>query len=252
MKPELFQGTGFGGSITSGRSDTMTVGGTINATGILLALCVASATGTWILFKSNPGLAIAGLLASFLVGVICSLVMMFKPAAAPVVAPIYGVAEGVLVGAISMVYATQAAGTKLGGATGEWIVVQAAVGTFIVLGVMLALYKARIIQATARFRSIMMVCGIAITLFYIANWIMAILGVFPSVLQSGPIAIAITALILLYASYSLILNFDFIEAGAANGAPKHMEWYGGFALLMTLVWIYLQILRLLSLLNKRN
>jgi uncharacterized YccA/Bax inhibitor family protein len=252
MKPELFQGRGSYGRAAAADQNVMTVSGTVNATGILLALCVASATGTWILIQSQPGLAFAGLIASLLVGLVCSLIMLFKPSASPVIAPIYGVSEGVFVGAISWVYALQAAHTKLGGATGANIIAAAAIGTFSVLGVMLALYKFNIIRATARLKAVMLVCGLAIGLFYLVTLVMRLAGVMPSFLLSGPIAIAITAAILLYASYCLILDFDYIEEGAATGAPKYMEWYAGFALLMTLIWIYLQILRLLSLLNKRN
>ena len=251
MRPEVFEGRG---AFAAGgmRSSAMTVSGTINATAILLSLCLASAIGSWVLVKATPTLMVPIWLGGMVVGLICALVSFFKPQTSPYVGPVYAVAKGAFVGAISLFYAAEAVNTKLGGATGANIVTSAAIATFAILGVMLGLYKVGAIRAGEKFKAIMLVCGCAIGLYGIVVLGMFLFGVAPSFLFSGPIAIAITAAILVYASFCLILDFDFIEQGAASGAPKYMEWYGGIALLATLVWIYLQVLRLLSLLNKRD
>jgi uncharacterized YccA/Bax inhibitor family protein len=180
------------------------------------------------------------------------LIMIFKPEASPFVAPIYAVSEGAFVGAISLVYATASVGTKVGGATGQGIVATAALGTFAILGLMLGLYKVGLIRAGALFTRVMIVAGAGIGLYALAMIVMSVTGTMPAALVTGPLAIVICVGILVYASFCLILDFAFIEEGASNGAPKYMEWYAGAALLMTLVWIYLKMLRLLSLLSKRN
>ena len=251
MRPEVFEGRGAYAQ-AGDRASVMTVGGTINATAIMLALCVASALGAWMLVESTPTLAMPVWIGGLGVGLICGLVMYFKPASSPYVGPVYAIGEGAFVGAISLFYAAASAGTKVGGATGANIVATAALATFAILGVMLGLYKLGVITAGAKFKAVMMVCGGAIMLYSLVVMGMWMFGVAPAALFSGPIAIAITAIILVYASFCLILDFDFIEHGAASGAPKYMEWYGGVALLATLVWIYLQVLRLLSLLSRRD
>jgi uncharacterized YccA/Bax inhibitor family protein len=251
MRPELFEGRGSFARAQE-RSDTMTVSGTINATAILLALCVASATGSWMLIAQNAGLVLPVMLGGFGVGLVAAIVMFFKPSASVVLGPLYALGEGAMLGGLSLFYAEMSRGTKLGGATGANIVVTAAIATFAILGVMLGLYKLGFIRADGKFKAVMLVCGAAIGVYALVVLGMMMFGSAPAFLFSGPIAIGITSIILVYASFCLILDFDFIEQGAASGAPKYMEWYGGVALLATLVWIYLKVLRLLSLLNRRN
>jgi len=254
MKPELFQAQGGAvfGDTAKARPDVMTVGGAVNATSILLALCIASALGGWLLVSSVPGVGLIAAIGGLVVAAICGIVMWFKPAASPFAAPVYALAEGLLVGAVSWVYAQMAVDTKIGGATGTGIVMSASIATFAVLGVMLCLYKMRIIRATAKFKAVMLVVGGAIAVFCLVSLGLSLFGVRPAALVSGPIAIGITAVILVWAAFALILDFDMIEVGAAEGAPKYMEWYAGFGLLATLVLIYLEVLRLLSLLNRRD
>ncbi|MFT3686973.1 MAG: Bax inhibitor-1/YccA family protein [Phycisphaerales bacterium] len=252
MKPEVFQGGGAFGGRAEATPGVMTVNGAITKTAILLGICVVTAVGSWVLASTTAGAVMPLLWGGLIAGFVSFLIMSFKPESSPFVAPIYAVSEGAFVGAVSLLYATAMQGTKVGGATGGGIVATAALGTFAILGLMLGLYKVGLIRAGALFTRVMIVAGAGIALYAVATIVMAVTGMMPAALQTGPLAIAICVGILVYASFCLILDFAFIEEGAANGAPKYLEWYGGAALLMTLVWIYLKLLRLLSLLSKRN
>jgi uncharacterized YccA/Bax inhibitor family protein len=253
-KPELFDPRTVGGSWgeAMAKQNTMTVSGAINVSGMLLAICGISAVLTWYFAQSSSMVMFVCAIGGSILGLILSLVMMFKPKTSPFVAPVYAIAQGALVGGASLIYAAQTAGGKIAAFTGENLITTASIGTFLILGTMLGLYKARIINATAKFKAVMMVGGIVIVLFSLVSLGLMVFGVKPAFLSSGPIAIAIAAAILLYSAFLLIMDFDLIESGAANGAPKYMEWYSGFMLLGTLVWIYLNLLRLLSLLNRKD
>lgn len=245
LKPELFADSHAGAPAT-----TMTIAGTVNRSMILTGLCAATAIAGYGWIQSNPGAALLGALGGALVGLVLCMVMMFKPAAAPWAAPLYALCEGLFVGAVSYIYANS--GLKAGKFTGNMIILQAGVMTFGTLLAMLLLYRAGWLRATGTFMKVMAVAGVGVGLFCLASWILPMLGVNMGwAWDGGPLAIAINVAILLYASFSLIIDFDFIEQGAAEGAPRYMEWYAGFALLVTLVWIYLQFLRLLSMLNRR-
>lgn len=245
LKPELFAG-----AMTAERSATMTIAGTANRAMILTGLCAASAIGAYGWIQSNPTAALLGALGGLVLGLVLSLVMMFKPAASPVAAPAYALCQGLFVGAVSYLYANSA--TKAGNVTGPMIILQASVLTFGTLFAMLMLYRAGWLRATPMFKKVMAVAGVGVLLFCLATWVLPWCGVQMGwAWDGGPIAIAICVGLLLYASFSLIIDFDFVERGAASGAPRYMEWYAGFALLVTIVWIYLQFLRLLSMLNRR-
>jgi uncharacterized YccA/Bax inhibitor family protein len=249
FKPELFEGQGTWANDMA-KSQTMTISGTVNATFICLTACVGAAVATWWAINANHISAIVGMLGGAIPGLILSLIIYFKPNWARFLAIPYALCQGVFLGAISLVYANAAKGTTWGGATGTMIVANAGLLTFATLGTMLGLYKLGIIRATGRFKKIMMVCLGAVALYAIAAVVMRLFGVMPAALLGGPIAIVIAVAILVVSAFCLILDFDLIEEGVANGAPKHMEWYGAFATLATLVWIYLNFLRLLSLLNR--
>lgn len=217
---------------------------------ILTGLCAATAVVGYGWMQSNPGVAMLAGLGGMILGIVLSLVMMFKPKAAPVAAPLYALCQGLFVGAVSYIYANSA--TKAGNVTGPMIILQASVLTFGTLFAMLMMYRAGWLRATPMFKKVMAVAGVGVLLFCVASWILPMLGVQMGwAWDGGPIAIAICVGLLLYASFSLIIDFDFVERGAASGAPRYMEWYAGFALLVTIVWIYLQFLRLLSMLNRR-
>lgn len=255
FKPELFDGSagsGSWGKDLAAKANSMTIGGTVNATFVLLLACIGSALGSWILVQGGTVPAIAVLLIGGLGGLVLSLIMLFKPVSAKYLAVPFALAEGMFLGAISLMYAEQAAGTKFGGKTGTMIVANSAICTFATLGAMLGLYKAGLIRATEKFKSVMAICGVAILLYFLATLGMSLFGVMPKGLLGGPLAIGIAVAILVYAAFCLILDFDFVEQGAANAAPKHMEWYAAFATLSTLVFIYLRFLRLFALLNRKD
>jgi uncharacterized YccA/Bax inhibitor family protein len=227
------------------RTDVMTVEGTANKTGILLLLCVIAASFTWNLVL-NPGgiqlavpLAIGGAIGAFIV----ALVAIFKPSSSPITGPMYAALEGLFLGAISAILNREYPG----------IIMQAVALTFGVMALMLFAYRSRMIRATEKLWIGVTVATAAIALFYLvllggrafgADW-----GFF--MWQPTPLSIGVSLVVVAIAALNLVLDFDIIEDGANRGAPKFMEWYGAFSLMVTLVWLYLEILRLLSKLNRR-
>jgi len=174
---------------------------------------------------------------------IISLVMMFRPVWSPWAAPVYAVLEGLFLGAISAFFEYKFHG----------IVIQAAGLTFLTLFAMLFLYRTGIIKVTEKFRMGVFAATGAIALMYLASFILGLFGVnFPMMHSGGTLGIVIGVVICGVAALNLVLDFDFIEKGSENRLPKYMEWYSSFALMVTLVWLYLEILRLLSRINSRN
>jgi uncharacterized YccA/Bax inhibitor family protein len=226
-------------------TDVMTVEGTANKTGILLLLCVIAASFTWNLVL-NPGgiqlaipLALGGLFGAFIV----ALVAIFKPTSTPITGPIYAVLEGLALGAVSAILNARFPG----------IVMQAVLLTFGVMALMLFAYRSRIIRATEKLWIGVTVATASVAIFYLVLWAARMFGAewgfllrTPSLLSIG-ISIAVVGI----AALNLILDFDIIESGAARRAPKFMEWYGAFSLMVTLVWLYIEILSLLRKLNSR-
>lgn len=251
MKPELFVGGGSWADAQA-RQSTMTVGGTVNKAFTCLSLCVLAATGSWALVDKTPSLALPVLLGCGIAAFIVALVTMAKPNAAFVTAPLYAVLQGGFVGAVSLYYAYAMAGTKVGGATGNMVVVNAALITFAIMGAMLGLYKLGIITATRRFKAVMAVIGAGIAVYSLVMLGLSLFGVNVGMFYTGPIGVVIAVGILVFSAFCLIVDFGMIEEGVAHGAPRRMEWYGAFALVVTLVWIYLNVLRVLALLNKRD
>jgi uncharacterized YccA/Bax inhibitor family protein len=226
--------------------EVMTVEGTVNKTMILLLLAVISASVTWSMVLKPGGidmafpLMIGGSLLAFLV----ALVAIFKPSTSPYVAPVYALLEGLALGGISAVVNEQYPG----------IATQAVGLTFGTLAVMLLAYRARLIQVTDKFRMGVVAATGGIMVFYLFSWILRMFGVGGSFLAfnaTSPIAIGISLVVVVIAALNLVLDFDLIERGAQYRAPKFMEWYGAFSLMVTLVWLYLEILRLLARLNRR-
>ena len=155
-------------------------------------------------------------------------------------APVYAVFEGALLGAISSVFNAKYQG----------IAFQAAALTLGVLGVMLVLYRTGVLRATQKFMVVVMAATGAISLVYLVSMVMSLFGKsIPMIHDSGPIGIGFSVVVVAVAALNLILDFAIIESGVQRGAPKYMEWYAGFSLLVTIVWLYLEILRLLSKLN---
>ena len=232
----------------TGPTQVMTVGGTATATGVLLVLLCAAATFGWQStevvetadgsFANPPGWVMLTLLGGIGVGLLGA----FKPMLARFAGPAYALLVGTALGAISKVYETAFDG----------IVLQAVLGTLSVLGVMLFLHATRILKVTDRFRRVVTYATLAIAVVYVASFVMRLFGgEMPFLHDTGPLGIGISLVIIVVAAFNLSLDFDLIERGAATRAPKQLEWFGALGLVMTLVWLYLEILRLLSKLQQR-
>ena len=240
------------GPISTWRPKMMTVDGTIGKTAILFALLLVSAVIGWNqtgeptvgqdgqLEYGIPTLAWVGVF----VGVGLVFLLMFKPHLAKFIAPLYAIAQGFFVGALSKMYETFYDG----------IVVQAAGATIAVFGVMLFLYRARIIKVTERFRTIVVSATIGIMVFYGVCFLIQLFAGSDSVsFLASPslLGIAFSVFVAGIAAMNLALDFDFIERGSKMGLDKGFEWYGAFGLLVTIVWLYLEMLRLLAKLRSR-
>ncbi|MFA6584333.1 MAG: Bax inhibitor-1/YccA family protein [Elusimicrobiaceae bacterium] len=222
-----------------GSAEVMTVQGTVSKTLLLLLVAVAAAALAW----SNPSASMGFSMIAAIVGFVLALIISFKPVTAPYLAPVYAFAEGMLLGAISAVFNVRYPG----------IAVNAALATFGVLFVMLTLYRSGIIKVDNRFKMVMMCAVGGIMVVYVVNMIMGFFGSgMGFITSSGPMGIIFSLVVCGVAAFSLMMDFDFIEQGSRQGAPKYMEWYGAFALMVTLVWLYLEILRLLSKLSDRK
>lgn len=221
---------------------TMTLEGATNKTFILLALLVAGAVFGWNYLlraaETNSGSVTLWLFGAIGVAFILSLVIIFRKTSAPAVAPVYAIIEGFAVGAISAIYEQAYGG----------IVRMAISLTVAIFVAMLLIYKFRIIRATENFKLAVASATGGVALFYLVNLGFTTFGGHSLSLFSGngtgPIIISL--IIILIASLNLVMDFDFIETGARDNAPGYMEWYGAFGLLVTLVWLYLEILRLLA------
>jgi uncharacterized YccA/Bax inhibitor family protein len=233
----------YGGAIDA--SARMTLRGTVNKTGILLLCAAATASWTWYLFTESHDMSAAGplMMLGVVGGLIFSLATIFKKNWAPVTAPLYALCEGLFLGGISAVFELRYPG----------IAFQAICLTFGTLLALLLAYSSGLIRATAKFQIGVMAATGGIALFYLFQMVMGFFHVqFLTINGSGPIGIGFSVIVVIIAALNLVLDFAFIEQGANAGAPKYMEWYGGFAIMVTLVWLYLEILRLLMKLNERR
>jgi uncharacterized YccA/Bax inhibitor family protein len=244
LKESAFTGTILQG-ITTG--EEMTVRGTMNKFGFLFLMMMGSTLFSWSQFyKGSDPMPL--LLIGVFGGLAIALVMAFKKQWSPYLAPAYALLEGLFVGSVSAYY-DYAFRTKYPG-----IVMQAVGLTLIVTLVMYVLYQTRVIRVTNKFRSVVTIATISIALFYLVQWIAfsifgATIAAFTN--ASTPLGIGFSVLVVCLAALNLLLDFDMIEKGVEAKAPKYMEWYGAFGLLVTLVWLYLEILRLLAKLNRR-
>ena len=231
----------------------MTRSGTAGKAAVLLALAVFSASFTWTqVVGGNTGIIMPALLVGGLGGFITALIVSFKPATAPITAPIYAVLEGLLLGAISAMYGMPRAGVE-GVQSYAGIPQQAVLLTFAVALGVFTLYRMNILKATAGFRRIIVGATVGIMVFYLVNLVLSFFNVnLGYTMSSSPIAIGINLVIAGVAAMNLVLNFDDIDQAVRMGAPKSMEWYGAFGLMVTLVWLYLELLRLLSRLQGRR
>src|SRR3954447_12419639 len=223
----------------------MTLSGTVNKTGILLLCSVASAAWTWQRFMATYDVTSVAplLMVGAIGGLIVAMVTIFKKEWAGVTAPIYALLEGLVLGGISALTNMRYPG----------IAIQAVGLTFGTLFVLLFLYSSRIIRVTQKFRMGVVAATGGIMVFYLVQMLLGFFGIrFMAVNGSGALGIGISLFICAIAALNLVLDFDFIERGVNYGAPKYMEWYGAFGIMVTLVWLYLEILRLLSKMRSRN
>jgi len=225
--------------------ETMTLEGTVNKTGILLLCAVATAAWTWHLAMNPETLPLdyVLLLVGLFGGLIFALVTTFKKTWAPVTAPIYALLEGLVLGGLSATLEQRYPG----------IAIESVCLTFGTMFVLLLAYRSGMIKVTQKFRLGVIAATGAIFLFYMVELLLGFFGIhFASVNGSGWLGIGISLVIVCVASLNLVLDFDFIESGVAAGAPKYMEWYGAFGLMVTLVWLYLEMLRLMAKLRGRR
>ena len=226
---------------------TMTINGTAHKTMFLLALAMGTACFTWsrtfAAVEANPAAAMPWAIGGAILGMITGLVICFKHTWAPTLAPVYALAEGLFLGGVSASFEAQYPG----------IVIQAVGGTFGTLFGLLLAYQSGLIKATENFKLGIVAATGGICLVYLISLIGGFLGFpVPFILSAGPMGIAFSLFVVVVAALNLVLDFDFIEQAAERGAPKYLEWYGAFALMVTLVWLYMEILRLLSKLRSRN
>lgn len=225
-------------------STSMTIEGTVNKTGTLLLLLLVSAGLTWHhSFKAGPEAIFPLMGIGAIGGLILALITVFKKTWASVTAPVYALFEGAFIGGLSGLMEMRYPG----------IVLQAVGLTFGVLICMLLVYRSGLIQVNDRFRMGVVSATGAVCLVYLASFILRCFGVgIPYIHGSGLFGIGFSAVVVVIAALNLVMDFDLIETGASKGAPKFMEWYSAFALMITLVWLYIEILRLLAKLNRRR
>ena len=238
LRTSTFQNVGVGADATQ----AMTLQGTVNKTGILLTLVAVSAIYTWNTYRVNPSAAMGWLLLGLFAGFIVALVTIFKKPWAVVTAPLYAVLEGLVLGAVSASFEAKFPG----------LAIQAVGLTFGTLLAMLMAYTSRLIKPSENFKMGVIAATGGITLLYLATLALGFFGIqIPYIYASGPIGIIFSLVVVVIAALNLVLDFDLIESGVAAGAPKYMEWYCAFGLLVTLVWLYLEILRLLAKMRRR-
>ena len=227
-------------AIESTSGDTMTVSGTIHKTTLLAAVTAATATLAWSL--AGTSFAFPALIGGSILGLISVFAASWKPTLAPVLAPVYAVCEGAALGVISAMYNQQSGG----------IVAQAVLITFGILFAMLALFQFRLIRVPEKFRSVIFAATAGIALVYLVNLGLMLFGVkMPFMGGGSPLGIAISLGIIVIAALNFLVDFDNIEKGAEANVPKYYEWLAGLGVLVTLVWLYVEVLRLLANLNRR-
>lgn len=235
----------FSKTLNANDSQLMTVRGTMAKFGFLLLMVLAGAVFTW---QSQPETMMTFLWVGLIGGLITSMVIIFKPNIAGYIAPAYGILEGFFLGAISAIFNNYFAKKYPG------LILQAVGLTFGVAIAMFLLYNFKIIKPTQKLKSIIVTATTGIAIFYLITLVLRLFHVnMPFMYDSSALGIGISLFVIAIAALNLILDFDMIEQGASMGAPKYMEWYGAFGLLVTIVWLYIEILKLLSrFANNRN
>lgn len=240
LNSKVFQGFG-----RVDAASAMTVEGTVNKTAIMLAALVISASFVWKKFfaTGDPASVSLWMIGGIVGGLIVAIATIIKKQWAPVTAPLYAVLEGFALGGISAIFEAQFPG----------IVIQAVGLTFGTLFALLFAYRSGFIKVTENFKLGIVAATGGIFLVYLVTFILGFFGVqVPFIHGSGIFGIGFSLFVVVIAALNLVLDFDFIEHGAKHGAPKFMEWYGAFGLIVTLIWLYLEILRLLAKIQSRR
>ncbi|RAP29906.1 hypothetical protein DID78_02945 [Candidatus Marinamargulisbacteria bacterium SCGC AG-343-D04] len=232
----------FKNEMSSSQSDTMTIQGTVNKTAIMLCLVVVSASIVWNQYFNGimpTGLLTIGVIGGF----ITSLITIFKKKTAHITAPLYAVFQGLFLGGVSAMFEASYPG----------IVIQAVGLTFGTLFCLLGAYKSKLIEPTENFKLGVAAATGGIFFLYMINFLLSIFGINLGFFTgNGLMSIGLSVFVVVIAALNLVMDFDFIESGEEMGAPKYMEWYSAFGLMVTLIWLYMEILRLLVKLQSRR
>ncbi|MFD0771519.1 Bax inhibitor-1/YccA family protein [Bacillus sp. CGMCC 1.60114] len=230
LKKEAFRKEGVSTS-------AMTIGGTVGKTFIMLILLLGTSVYAYMQMIENK-MQLPVLIGALIIAAIVAFASAFVPRISPITAPIYAAVEGIVLGSISAMYTIR---------FGDYIILHAVLLTISILLAMLVLYATRVVKVTDKFRTGVMAATFGIAIMYLIVLVLQLFGVpVPFLHQGGTIGIIVSAVVIVVAALNLMLDFDFIEGGARGGAPKYMEWYGALGLMMTLVWLYLEILRFVS------
>lgn len=248
----IFGKSTFANTVTSAAEDRMTLNGTINKTALVILFVIASAFYTWQKFfeafdPAFPAAAISSiklyLILGGIGGFITAIIATFAPRQSGYLTPVYAIFEGMFLGGLSAMFEANYPG----------MVIRAVALTFAVFLGMLLIYRQRIIKVTGKFRKGMFAALFGIMVVYLGSWIASLFGVNMTFLSgNGTFALVFSLIVTGISAFSLLLDFDAIEQGVAYGAPKYMEWYSVFGLLVSLVWLYVNILRLLSIFASRD
>ncbi len=226
-------------SATSLQTGRMTLDDVVTRTAMVFGLLVTTAAATYIALPVEQfGFVIVAMIAGLALGLVNS----FRKSPSPALILAYAAVEGVFVGGISKYYEAAWPG----------IVSQAVLGTLAAFATMLALYKTRVIRATPKFQRILIIAGVGYLVFGLVHMVGLMFGLWPSLYTTGLLGVAVSVVGVVLASLYLVLDFDFVERGIRNGIPQQFAWTAAFALVVTLVWLYLEILRLLAVLNRNN
>ncbi len=249
MSSPLFSEKAFQ-SVAGSYGESMTLKGTVDKTILLFLTLLVPAAWIWTKMGADPEYAMnngiqAYLWGGLIVAIVSILVMSFKKSLSPYLGPVYAAAQGVVLGSISMFFEAMYPG----------IVMQAVFITLGIFALMLGAYKTGVLRATPMFTKVIYMATAGVAIFYVIMWIAGMFGATGLrnfYAGNSLMSIGLSVLIAGIASFNFILDFNFIEENAKNGAPKYMEWYSGVALLATLIWLYIEILRLLSKLQSRD
>ena len=247
-----FNGRAFSDAVSISGSTYMTLSGTINKTTLSIVLTILGGIYSW--YTPN---AVSLMLPTGIIGFIIALITIFRPHISPYTVPLYAVVEGIFLGALSLMIES-----KVGTRVNEYgqlvetsfrgIASQAVALTFGVFFVMLFLYRYKVIKVTQKLRSIIISSTLAVATVYFIFWIASFFGAQPFIYGNSLMSIGFSLFVIVIASMNLLVDFDTIEKGVENNAPKYMEWYCAFGILVTLIWLYIEILRLLSKIQSRN